>query len=815
VRNLPTGTVTFLFTDIEGSTRLLDELGDGYADVLADHHRKIRGAIESHAGVEVDTQGDAFFVAFRRASDAVAAAAAAQEALADGVVRVRMGIHTGEPTLAGDGYIGMDVHRAARVMSAGHGGQVLVSQTTRDLLDAAFDLRDLGEHRLKDLSAPQRLFQFGDREFPPLKTLHRTNLPVQPTPLVGREPELRAAAGLLREHRLITFVGPGGSGKTRLALQLAAESVEAFEDGVYWVPLQAVADADLVVPAIAESVGSPDGVAEFLRGRRALLLLDNLEQVLAAASAIGDLLATASELKIVATSREPLRLAAERRFPVDPLPDGDAQRLFVERARGVVPDFEPTPEIAEICRRLDGLPLALELAAARAGLLGPTEMLARLERALPLLTGGARDAPERQQTLRGTIEWSYELLDEEERRAFRALGVFAGSFDFDAAEAVAAAGLDALQSLLDKSLLRRWESGRLGMLETIHEYAREHLGPEERAELGRRHAEYYRDVAWSANLSMEAEGPENVELARRELPNFRAALAWALEAHEVELGLAFVAALEQFWVYAGPFEGARWADAFLSLAGDVDPALRAAALRAHGGHVYIVGDYERGVDLYEQSLELFRSIGDERGASHLLHRIALEAARKGENAKARELANEALALSRAQGDLRSQAVALAALAQAAEQDGDLATALELYTESRDRAVEAGFTWWSGTTLLNMADAAGKLGRTEDAWRWLREALDVLRPTGDRQWLVYALAFAARLAAERGWVEHAGLIWGAIESEEERGPLGQWEAERADHAEPVLAHAGPEFERGREQGRALPLDVIVERALSAR
>ena len=315
----------------------------------------------------------------------------------------------------------MDVHRAARVMSAGHGGQVVLSQTTRDLLDEAFELQDLGEHRLKDLSAPQRLFQLGPGEFPDLKTLHQTNLPVQPTPLVGRDSELAEAGALLRGNRLVTLVGPGGSGKTRLALQLAAEAVEDFEGGVFWVPLQAVADPRLVESTIAQNVGARDGVAEFLRGRTALLLLDNLEQVLEAAPDLAELLRETSGVKLLATSREPLNLAGEQRFPVDPLPDDDAITLFLERARAVDPGFSASPAVGEICRRLDGLPLALELAAARVSVLSADALLARLDRSLPLLTGGARDVPERQQTLRATIEWSYELLDEDERRVFRSL----------------------------------------------------------------------------------------------------------------------------------------------------------------------------------------------------------------------------------------------------------------------------------------------------------------------------------------------------------------------------------------------------------
>ncbi len=282
MRELPSGTVTLLFTDIEGSTQLLQDLGDRYAEVLADHRRILRDAFARHGGVEVDTQGDALFVAFARASDAAAAAGEAHDALAGGPVRVRIGIHTGEPILTEEGYVGLDVHRAARIMAAGHGGQALISQTTRQLLDQSVELRELGDHRLKDLSAPQRLYQLGDREFPPLRTLHRTNLPIQPTPLVGRGRELDEAGALIRSHRLLTLIGPGGSGKTRLALQLAAEAIEQFPDGVFWVPLQALRDPALVERAIGASVGADDGMVEYVGNKRLLILLDNFEQVVEA-----------------------------------------------------------------------------------------------------------------------------------------------------------------------------------------------------------------------------------------------------------------------------------------------------------------------------------------------------------------------------------------------------------------------------------------------------------------------------------------------------------------------------------------------------
>src|SRR5262245_9734413 len=488
MRELPAGTVTFLFSDIEGSTSLLHELGDAYADALGEHRDVFRAAFADHNGVEVDTQGDAFFAAFARASDAVAAAAEIQSRLAPGPIRVRIGVHTGEPQITDEGYVGLDVHRGARVCAAGHGGQVLLSQTTRDLVDV--DASELGEHRLKDLLEPQRLYQIGTEQFPPLKTLDWTNLPVQATPLVGRERELADAGALLREHRLLTVVGPGGVGKTRLALQLAADASDEFEH-VWWVGLQDIHDSELVEPTIAQTVGAKADLVGYMRDRRALLLLDNVEQLLNYAPRLAELLAGSSGLKLLTTSREPLHLTLEQQYPVPPLPEGDAVSLFGERARAVRPDFAANGAVAEICRRLDGLPLAIELAAALVRLLPPDALLERLEQRLALLTGRARDLPERQKTLRATIEWSYELLDSQEQVLMAWLSVFAGGWSLEAAEEVCDAELRTLASLVDKSLVRE-RDGRFSMLETIREYGLELLAqhaPDPAAARG--HAGYF------------------------------------------------------------------------------------------------------------------------------------------------------------------------------------------------------------------------------------------------------------------------------------------------------------------------------------
>jgi class 3 adenylate cyclase len=471
VSELPTGTVTFLFTDIEGSTRLLEELGDRYAEALGQHNRVLREAFERHGGSEIATQGDSFVIAFATASDAVAAAAEAQRALATAPVRVRMGIHTGEPDLTAEGYVGLDVNRAARIGASGHGGQVVLSETTRALLDGDFELRDLGEHRLKDVGSPIRLFQVGRDEFPRLRSLNHARLPLELVPLLGRKRELGELLRLLRSDRarLVTITGPGGIGKTSVAVAAGSELLESFDAGVTLVELAAIRDPSLVLPTIAEALGTESDAEAHISTRQLLLVLDNLEQVVAAAGDLAQLLAGCPNLSILATSREPLRIAGEREFALKPLAESPAVELFRQRADAVLPGFSADYGLlAEICRRLDSLPLAIELAAARVKVLPPGELLGRLDRRLPVLTGSRRDLPQRQRTLRATIEWSYDLCSAEEQQLFGRLGVFSGGFTLDAAELVCGATLDTLSSLLDKSLIRR-EAERFSMLETIRE----------------------------------------------------------------------------------------------------------------------------------------------------------------------------------------------------------------------------------------------------------------------------------------------------------------------------------------------------------
>ena len=483
--DLPTGTVTFLFTDVEGSTKLLEEIGDrSYEQALAEHRRIVRAACAGEGGVEVDTQGDAFFFVFRAAPAALAAASELTSGLASGPIRVRIGLHTGRPRLGDEGYVGKEVHFAARLAASGHGGQIVLSKATAELVDGL--LTELGEHRLKDIAEPVSIYQLGEERFPPLKTISNTNLPRPASSFVGRERELKEVLSRISGRaRLLTLTGPGGSGKTRLALEAAATLVPSYKAGVFWVGLASLRDPALVGETIAQTLGAKNGLGEHIGERELLLLLDNLEQVIEAAPQLSALLGDCANLNVIVTSRELLRVQGEVEYAVPPLASAEAVALFCERS-----GLEPSEEIAELCVRLDELPLAVELAAARAKALSPRQILERLSQRLDLLEGG-RDADPRQQTLRATIDWSHDLLSEEEQRVLRALSVFAGGCTLDAAEEVCGADIKTLQSLVEKSLLR-FSAERYWMLETIREYARERLGDAgETDALARRHANHH------------------------------------------------------------------------------------------------------------------------------------------------------------------------------------------------------------------------------------------------------------------------------------------------------------------------------------
>jgi predicted ATPase len=814
MRNLPAGTVTFLFTDIEGSTALLHELGaERYADALAEHRRMLRASFASHGGVEVDTQGDAFFVAFPDAGEALLAAREAQDALTAEPIRVRMGLHTGEPIRTGEGYVGVDVHKAARICSAGHGGQILVSERTK-LAVADGNLKSLGAHRLKDLTAPEPLYQAGEGAFPPLKSLNQSNLPVQPTPFVGREKELGEVLGLLRREngRLLTLTGPGGSGKTRLAVQAAAEVVEEHEHGVWWVGLQTVRDVELVLPTIGSTLGAKGELAEHVGNRRILLLLDNLEHVVESAPGLGELQAACPNLGLLVTSREPLRLAAEQEYPVPPFVEQEAVGFFFSRARATRPEFEDDGSVLEICRRLDYLPLALELASARVKSLSPAQILGRLEQSLPLLTGGARDAPERQRTLRATIGWSFDLLSADEQRLFRSLSVFAGGCTLEAAEQVAGADLDGLQSLVDKSLLR-FDEGRYAMLETIREYATEQLDAAGKtAELRRAHAEFFLALGESTAMSAEHDYGFRYDVFPPERENLRAAIDWLASAGETELALQLAISLENFWVITDPFEGIRTYERLLAQQGLPD-LLRARALRCYAGSSFLAGKYKQAQEANEESLALFRAADDDAGIAELLHRIGINALMLGEPERARQLLEQSVERFRELGSTRGEAEAIGALGYVLHAERDFEGALELFRTSEQMCAEIGFTWWRQSMLAYASECEFELGRIDESERTCSEELELAREIGDRQAMVYGLAHLARTSAVKRRPARAGLLWGALEAEAERAPLGQWEIEKEEYANGVLVAHGAEFDRAYAEGRSLSFDAAVDEALT--
>ncbi|MGH3145924.1 MAG: ATP-binding protein, partial [Rubrobacter sp.] len=753
--DLPNGTVTFLFTDIEGSTRLWERDAEEMQAALDKHDSILRETIEGHNGQVFKTVGDAFCAVFVAADDALEAALGGQRALLAqgwgeaGPLRVRMALHTGDAIERGGDYFGPSLNRVARLLSVAHGGQVLLSVTTRgllgDRLPERVELRDLGQRRLKDLFSPERVFQLSapdlPSDFPPLETLDErlNNLPAQPTLLVGREKEIAEVSGQLRrpDVRLVTLTGPGGTGKTRLGLQVAAELLDEFEDGVCFVALAAVTDPALVAPTVAAALDvrgsrgrpSEEGLEDYLRDKEMLLVLDNFEQVVEAAPLLGRLIGAYPGLKVLVTSRSVLRVYGEKEYPVPAmgLPDPgnlppaeglahyEAVRLFAERARMVEGDFQVTDENARavvgICVRLDGLPLAIELAAARVKLLPPDTMLDRLEaNRLKLLEGGARDLPERQQTLRGAIDWSYALLEEHEKALFARLAVFSGGCTVEAMEVICddEDALEEAASLLDKSLLRREEGPghgpRFVMLETIHEYARERLEESDDADtVRRRHAEYF--LALAEETEPRLTGPEQVawfERLETENDNLRASLSWAIERGEAGLGLRLARALRPFWYARGHYvEGRGWISRFL---GDL-------------GKLFIDrGDYAQAGELYEEVLALSRELGDAAKIGNCLIDLGYVSLLQGNHGEATALGEEAVTLSRERGYAVSLARALNCLGWAALLRGDNEGAsgsheesLALYRELGDRAGVA-------ESLEGLACAAGAGGEAERSAR---------------------------------------------------------------------------------------------------
>jgi predicted ATPase/class 3 adenylate cyclase len=803
VSDLPTGTVTFLFTDIEGSTQLLRELGDGYRAVQDRHAQIVRKALQAEDGREVRTEGDAFFAVFRTAKKAVRAAVRAQRALAGsewphgGSLRVRMGLHTGEGSLGGDDYIGVDVNRAARIAAAGHGGQILVSDATRALVEQELpegvSVRNLGRHDLKDFEEQQPLFDLIieglPAEFPAIRTLggsRRTHLAPPRTSFIGRERELAEIGDLLSRTRLLTLTGPGGTGKTRLALRVAADQFDRFEDGAYVVDLSATTDPRLVLSGIAASVGvreDPhtdllDTLARHLWDRTLLLVLDNVEQVVEAAPVVGRLMDAAPQLTVLATSRAPLHLAGEHDYLVPPLPLPDpatptlealtaceSVALFVERAaaarRGFVLDDRNVSAVAGIVSRLDGLPLAIELAASRVNLLSPEALLDRLERRLSLLESGSRDLPERQQTLRTTIGWSHDLLDDEQRRVFARISVFAGGFSLEAAEAVCSHGLDlgildGLAALVDNSLVTRVETSdgrvRFRLLETIREYGREQLDESpEGGEIRRRHAWHVVAMAEAAEPELLSARSTWLDRLEEEHDNIRAALGWSIESGEAEAGLRIAGALWRFWqVRSHLAEGRRWVEELLLVpAAQARTAARAKALGAEGSLAYFTSDRVKLRRPYEESLAIYRELGDRRGEAESVYNLAFAHLLVHELGPARKLLEETIQIHGELGDGVRQAHGRAALGLLCLQEGDIDGGEALTEAALATFMDAGDDWGITWTSGQLAAVALKREDYERCRSLMLQSLDRSEAIGARSWNAVAVEGMAVLAIRRG------------------------------------------------------------------
>lgn len=874
--DLPSGTVTFLFTDIEGSTRRWEtDEAAMWADVRL-HNAVMTRAIEANGGRPFKMVGDAFQAAFHRAPDALRAVIDAQRALAEQTwtggssLRVRMALHSGEAEPHDGDYLAPCLNRLARLMAAGFGGQILLSGYTaelvRDALPDGISLRDLGRHRLKDLNQPEQIFQVVGPglldDFPTLKTLDSRphNLPLQTTSLIGRDDDVELVRTMLAraDTRVVTLTGPGGAGKTRLSLQVGADALDDYADGVFFVPLAAVRDPGLVLSAIAtamriQETGSvPVGqlVADALRDKQLLLILDNVEQVVDASSDIAELVRACPRLSVLATSRIRLGIYGEREYQVPPLelpnPDelpsldalaaNQSVRLFVDRATAAKPDFElndtNAEAVAAICVRLDGLPLAIELAAARVRLLTPKAMLARMERRLPLLTGGARDLPARHQTLRDTIAWSHDLLSADEQRLFRRLSIFAGGWTIDAAEAVIDLAdfddpflgvLDGLSALVDHNLVRQVEQPdglpRFDMLQTIREFGQERLqAAGEMEAVAERHARYY--VGFAEGFEPVVFGPEQVPWLDRlelELDNLRAAVAWSLAGGRPELTLQVAGALRRFWEIRGHLqEGRRWLEE--ALAATTEPTVwRARALDAAGNVVSFQGERELAEILYRQSLEIADRLGLVAAAAETTHNLATLAMYQGDFPRAIELYERSLATFRAQDNRQWVGNVLTSLGVAHGAAGDLDRAEVLLTESLAIQRAIGNLYGIAIILQNLANVSFERKDYAATVATLRECIVVNQQLGSSLGILDCLGGLAEAEAVAGNFARAALLYGVEDAQREAMRFAvqeinrEWRERSLAMVREGLGDAA--FREHYNAGRAKRLSEAVELALS--
>jgi predicted ATPase/class 3 adenylate cyclase len=820
--DLPSGTVTFLFTDIEGSTALWEQDQVAMRLAVNRHLELLDAAITAHDGHRFQFIGDAVQVAFAAAPDALAAAVAAQQAIAaepwslPAPIRVRMALHVGEatPDAAGNYHQVPALNRLSRLLAVAHGGQIVLSDAARALVDDAplpsLSLLDLGEYRLRDLLEPERIWQVLapglQSTFPPPQTLERleTNLPMQLTTLVGREAEIAHISAMIEREgdRLVTLTGPGGTGKTRLVLAVAADALDAFPDGVWFIDLATLTDPALVMPAIASVLGvrEPGGeglvqaVQAFLASKRLLLVLDNFEQVLDAAPQLAELLMACPQLSMLVTSREPLQVRAEQQVAVAPLalppaesalPLSELARvpaidLFVQRARAIVPDFalteENAPAIAEICRRLDGLPLAIELAAARLRLLPPRALLERLEHSLPVLTGGPRDAPARQRTLRDAIAWSHDLLEEDEPTLFRRLAVFSGGWTFEAAEAVVNhdGALDVftgITALADKSLVRpvatTGPDPRFGMLETIREFGLDQLAAAGEVDgTRRRHAEYL--VTFSEGLSAElfqSTEPELLERLAAEHDNIRAALVWLDQQGDEEALIRLSAGLGWFWFVRGfGTEGISWLERARSPRAAVAGPIRAAALNWASVLTLPRKDHVSAAELAALSVRLLRENGDE-SASLAMALLSQGRATgySGDLDRGIALLEEALATARALDHPLFIGATLDCLAEFAFLKGDLDKATNLVTEALELQRRHQPLWGTSFSLALLGEIALERSDLPAASAYYSESIALAQALGDTTFLGAGLAAIGTIAADLGQAERSARLLGAAEA----------------------------------------------------